>query len=234
MLRRPHAWLTCPRSQQAQPPAAWHARQGPHQPSEAPGQRPTCTGSRHWSPVRSTPVQCPPLGQAGWNQQCDCACGRPRPPASSPDASPSFSDPATCCLPSPPPPRAHCPPSWAPARAGPGSGGATAAAAGLLRSQLSPPASLRLPPRRLPLPRMLRALQSPPTQRPRAPSRGGNKALVFRGRPFIFHCRRGRKPGPASLLLLATKTVPSWFPRVHWRGPSQAPNPLFCMRPSAE
>lgn len=170
VLGRLHAWLTCPCSLQAHPPAAQRMPQAPTSPRKHLAKRPTCTGSQRWSPVRSTPVQRPPRDRPAGVSVWPCAWT----PSASSKQSGCFSFFFGSChlLPPHPPSRAHRPPSWALARGARPRRGRR----GGCRPSAEPAVSARpRPPRRLPPPRTLRALQSPPTQRPELPAEAGTK-----------------------------------------------------------
>lgn len=160
----------------------------------------------------------PGTGRLG--SACGRARGRPQPPASSLDASPSFSDPATCCLPTPlQEPTARPAGRW---HAGPGPGGAAAAAAGLLRSQLSLPARGRLAAcHRRGRSELCRArrLSGPSSQQRREQSIN----LPWEALHPPLQTRKNNptclSPAPGS------EDGPSWVPGAHWRGPAWAPNP---------
>ena len=136
-------WPMWPSSSRAHPPATQRGSSGlTTGPPKRPARLPTCTGSSRQSPVRSAGPRCPSPAPApqtvSWNGRRAREDSQPPPSASGPDPLPSLS-----CHRHRLPPRAHGPPGGAPARSGPSSGDAAAAAAPLPRSRarLCPPAA---------------------------------------------------------------------------------------------
>lgn len=138
-----------PRSLQSHPPAASVASPSAQRASYLHGVR-APQPSRSSRPLG--PCLAPLPGQAGRNRQCDREDGgRERGHRDALTLQPAVwillflfqvLSPATCR-----PPRAHCTPSWVPARSGPSPGGASTVAAPFCGAGLSPPACPQLPPR---------------------------------------------------------------------------------------
>lgn len=192
----------------ASPPTSCSAHaSGPHQPSEAPGQASYLHGVPALEPSPIDPCPAATPGQASWGQRVAVRVDtlglqqavwmllllfRILPPAAS---LPPFKSP---------PPAQLGAGTWGQAQEGP----PRRLPAFCRASCLCPPAAASPPATA----EDAQSFAEPADSAARAPSRGGNKALIFRGRPFILHCRRGRTTRPACLLLLAVKTALPGFP----------------------